>query len=476
MADRDRDESGRPRNTRPRDALGRPLRQGSQGVPRIPDDLELTPAETLAYAQHLLDRGLAFNAHEVLEAAWKNGPADERPLWQSLAQLLVGITPVQRGNVAAPSPCSARSDRPRRRRPARRRRRRRRSGRLRGRVDRRSRAGAEITPSRLRPLRPGDAVGFAASATSDLGHAPWVAKVAPIQHDSRFGFIVSLCLRWIAESVLHDGARLLAAAIPTRSPGPTGPPVGPVSPPAAAVAPQAVAGPCLPLPRRVRRPGGLGTRSIKWMVATERETIRNPVFWDRPENMGQYRDDRQHVFLDGKSNLVIRATRNRTASTSRQIEGHLVGRHQHHLGGADQVRLPDPRLLARVVVVQRPSVVGGEVDMAEWYGNANWPSGTTVHAREDGTSFATQPYPVDSAWHTWRVTWNDSGMYFWQDYVPGAEPYFTVPANSIDDWPFNLPDYRVFPVLNLAVAGSGGGDPAGGTYPADMLVDYVRVW
>jgi beta-glucanase (GH16 family) len=120
--------------------------------------------------------------------------------------------------------------------------------------------------------------------------------------------------------------------------------------------------------------------------------------------------------------------------------------------------------------------VGGEIDMVEWYGNANWPSGTTVHAKSDGTSFATLPFPVDSAWHTWRVTWNDAGSYFWVDYVDGAQPYFEVPANSLDGWPFNFPDYRVFPVLNLAVAGSGGGDPAGGTYPADMLVDWVRVW
>jgi hypothetical protein len=99
MADRDRDESGRPRSTRPRDALGRPLPPGAQGVPRIPDDLELPPDETLGYAQDLLDRGLAFNAHEVLEAAWKNGPDDEKELWQGLAQLMVGITHVQRGNV-----------------------------------------------------------------------------------------------------------------------------------------------------------------------------------------------------------------------------------------------------------------------------------------------------------------------------------------------------------------------------------------
>jgi predicted metal-dependent hydrolase len=99
MAERDRDEFGRPRSTRPRDALGRPLPQGSQGVPPIPDDLALAPAETLAYAQVLLDRGLAFNAHEVLEVAWKNGPGDERMLWQGLAQLAVGITHVQRGNA-----------------------------------------------------------------------------------------------------------------------------------------------------------------------------------------------------------------------------------------------------------------------------------------------------------------------------------------------------------------------------------------
>jgi uncharacterized protein len=99
MTERDRDDAGRPRSTRPRDALGRPLPPGSEGIPRIADDLELSPAETLAYAQELLDGGLAFNAHEVLEAAWKNGPDDERMLWQGLAQLAVGITHIQRGNT-----------------------------------------------------------------------------------------------------------------------------------------------------------------------------------------------------------------------------------------------------------------------------------------------------------------------------------------------------------------------------------------
>ncbi|WP_420039815.1 DUF309 domain-containing protein [Gordonia sp. MP11Mi] len=97
--DRDRDDDGRARNSRPRDALGRPLPPGSVGVERIPEDLDLPPAESLSWAQDLLDRGLAFNAHEVLEGAWKSCPADERMLWQGLAQLAVGITHVQRGNA-----------------------------------------------------------------------------------------------------------------------------------------------------------------------------------------------------------------------------------------------------------------------------------------------------------------------------------------------------------------------------------------
>lgn len=96
---RDRDEDGRARNARPRDALGRPLPPGSVGVERIPEDLDLPAEESLTWAQDLLDRGLAFNAHEVLEGAWKSCPEAERFLWQGLAQLAVGITHVQRGNT-----------------------------------------------------------------------------------------------------------------------------------------------------------------------------------------------------------------------------------------------------------------------------------------------------------------------------------------------------------------------------------------
>lgn len=99
---RDRDPAGRPRNARPRDALGRPLDPADgpgSGADRIPDDLVITGAEAAALADRLLRDGRPFHAHEVLEAAWKSAPLDERELWRGLAQLAVGLTHLRRGNT-----------------------------------------------------------------------------------------------------------------------------------------------------------------------------------------------------------------------------------------------------------------------------------------------------------------------------------------------------------------------------------------
>lgn len=68
-------------------------------MPGIPDDLALTPTDALSEAQQLLDDGRAFQAHEVLEAVWKAAPESERNLWRGLAQLAVGLTHAQRGNL-----------------------------------------------------------------------------------------------------------------------------------------------------------------------------------------------------------------------------------------------------------------------------------------------------------------------------------------------------------------------------------------
>jgi uncharacterized protein len=98
---RDRDPAGRPRNARPRDALGRPLdrAESEAGQAPIPDDLAITGPDAARLADQLLREGRPFHAHEVLEAAWKSAPPRERDLWQGLAQIAVGLTHARRGNA-----------------------------------------------------------------------------------------------------------------------------------------------------------------------------------------------------------------------------------------------------------------------------------------------------------------------------------------------------------------------------------------
>lgn len=96
--ERDRDPTGRARQARPRDALGRPLPYGSVGVEPVSEDPR-PPLETVELARSLVAEGRAFSAHEVFEARWKAAPPDERDLWQGMAQVCVGRTHQARGNA-----------------------------------------------------------------------------------------------------------------------------------------------------------------------------------------------------------------------------------------------------------------------------------------------------------------------------------------------------------------------------------------
>ncbi|WP_256842992.1 DUF309 domain-containing protein [Ornithinimicrobium cryptoxanthini] len=94
---RDRDAKGRARQARPRDALGRPLPYGAEGVEPVSEE-PLPPEVALRTARELIDVGRPSAAHEVLEARWKAGPVEERDLWQGLAQVCVALTHAARGN------------------------------------------------------------------------------------------------------------------------------------------------------------------------------------------------------------------------------------------------------------------------------------------------------------------------------------------------------------------------------------------
>ncbi|HEX3963273.1 MAG TPA: DUF309 domain-containing protein [Trebonia sp.] len=152
MGNRDRDHEGRPRNSRPRDELGRPLPRtangtalapgaksggaksgdteppdssgppgdieptgppdaaglpGEAGPPSaaglpgeagLPGGIVATPAEAAGIGGRLLLDGRPFQAHEVFEDAWKAAPVADRALWRGLAQIAVGLTHARRGN------------------------------------------------------------------------------------------------------------------------------------------------------------------------------------------------------------------------------------------------------------------------------------------------------------------------------------------------------------------------------------------
>jgi len=275
--------------------------------------------------------------------------------------------------------------------------------------------------------------------------------------------------------LLTTGLGMLAAAAATRFPEAEASPAHPTPP----SAPASAGGPYI-FQDEFDGPAGSAPDPAKWTIQTWQDDVFPPV-------QGIYRDDRRNVFLDGKSNLVLCATRE---FPDNYFSGKLRGNFRSMINQTWEARIKldclFPGLWPSFWGVNEDPLPDGEVDIFEWYGNGNWAPGTTVHAASNGKTWEGRSIPglVDGGWHTWRMRWDEDGFKFWRDYVDGAKPYFTVPPEPIpvhgnpDDkrWPFNNPGYWMTPMFTLAVGGVGAGDPAAGTFPSAMLVDYLRIW
>ncbi len=223
-------------------------------------------------------------------------------------------------------------------------------------------------------------------------------------------------------------------------------------------------------------PAGSGPDPAKWTVQTWQDDVFPPV-------EGIYRDDRRNVFQDGHSNLVLCATQEMGTYYTGKLRGNWRGMINTTWEARIKLDCLSPGLWPSFWTVNEDPLPDGEVDIFEWYGNGSWAPGTTVHAASNGKTWEGRSIPglVDGGWHTWRMRWDADGFKFSRD---GAQ-YFSVPPKPIhvhggapDDfrWPFNNPGYWMTPMFTLAVGGVGAGDPAAGTYPASMLIDYIRVW
>jgi len=125
----------------------------------------------------------------------------------------------------------------------------------------------------------------------------------------------------------------------------------------------------------------------------------------------------------------------------------------------------------------------GEVDVMEYYrdsllANVAWGTAKPYQAKWSTTKKAITSFP-DPNWvqnfHVWRMDWDEKFIRLYVDDLLLNEVDLTQTINQdgSNKNPFHQPHYLL---LNLAIGGANGGDPAQTTFPTRFEVDYVRVY
>jgi beta-glucanase (GH16 family) len=132
--------------------------------------------------------------------------------------------------------------------------------------------------------------------------------------------------------------------------------------------------------------------------------------------------------------------------------------------------------------VSKPWPSNGEIDIMEYYRNtllANVACGTPVPSKAKWYSTKKSIFSFKKAWakkfHTWRMDWDQSAINLYVDnQLLNSVPLKDVVNQDGSDFnPFKQPHYVL---LNLAVGGDNGGDPANTIFPRRYIIDYIRVY
>jgi beta-glucanase (GH16 family) len=129
--------------------------------------------------------------------------------------------------------------------------------------------------------------------------------------------------------------------------------------------------------------------------------------------------------------------------------------------------------------VETPWPRNGEVDIMEYYrgellANLIWQGPVR-------TASVTRRKPIaafdDPAWsskfHVWRMDWDESRIVISVDGEVLNDSELSRAANPDGSNGFREPHYII---LNLAIGGTAGGDPAATSFPARFEIDWVRVY
>jgi beta-glucanase (GH16 family) len=123
----------------------------------------------------------------------------------------------------------------------------------------------------------------------------------------------------------------------------------------------------------------------------------------------------------------------------------------------------------------------GEIDIMEYYKNnllANIACGTQQRYKAKWYSKSTPLLSFnDPSWsskfHIWRMDWDENAISLFVDDQLLNKTELKQLYNPDETNPFERQQYLL---LNLAIGGDNGGDPAGTTFPRHFLIDYVRVY
>lgn len=127
----------------------------------------------------------------------------------------------------------------------------------------------------------------------------------------------------------------------------------------------------------------------------------------------------------------------------------------------------------------------GEIDLMEYYddsilANACWGTDRRGTPKWDSVKrpIASFNDPAFQAkFHLWRMDWDAGSIRLYLDDLLLNTIDLAEAVNPHDRWgpqqPFHQPHYLL---LNLAIGGRNGGDPAKASYPSRYEIDYVRIY
>lgn len=129
---------------------------------------------------------------------------------------------------------------------------------------------------------------------------------------------------------------------------------------------------------------------------------------------------------------------------------------------------------------------GGEIDVMEYYqnkilANVAWksPSSDQWNASWDSSTrslsnLRLQHPDWEARFHTWRMDWDANTIRLYVDDILMNSTSLSGTKNPDGSNPFI--DKPFYILINLAIGGNNGGDPAGTAFPSKYEIDYVRVY